>query len=50
MICKYDDSRDAGEGTYIRNGFIHASLAGFIEYNNLDETKVCFEVIKSSNY
>ncbi|XP_014668731.1 PREDICTED: exosome complex component CSL4-like [Priapulus caudatus] len=29
-LCRADDSHAAGSGTYVRNGFIYASLAGYI--------------------
>jgi len=30
-ICKEDESHKAGEGTYVRQGFIYSSLAGYID-------------------
>ena len=39
-LNKADDHHVAGQGTYVRNGYIYSSLAGFVETVKKDVEKV----------
>ena len=39
-ISALDEEHEAGPGTYIRNGYIHSSLAGFLHSTKADSGKV----------
>ncbi|XP_064631226.1 exosome complex component CSL4-like isoform X2 [Lineus longissimus] len=43
-ICRFEEDYLTGHGTYVRNNYIHATLAGYVQVNTADDGKTCIEV------